>query len=185
MDYKKNPPDTFKNADELSKQEARDEIASLTEAIDYHDYLYYVKNQPAISDARYDALFHRLEELEETFPEFRAKDSPTRRVGAEPVSELKKVKHRSPMLSLNAAHEKKRKEKPSCSPAAWTNIPGARPAKKLVEHLGARAASSVSSNTDYVVAGEDPGRKYDDAQSEHVEILDEAHFERLLNERKK
>ena len=58
-------------------------------------------------------------------------------------------------------------------------------AKKLVEDLGARAASSVSSNTDYVVAGEDPGRKYDDAQSEHVEILDEAHFERLLNERKK
>ena len=45
MDYKKNPPDTFKNADELNKEEARDEIASLTEAIDYHDYLYYVKNQ--------------------------------------------------------------------------------------------------------------------------------------------
>jgi len=106
MDFKNNPPKKFKNADDMSESDAREEADALKEAIDYHDYLYYVKNQPEISDARYDKLYHRLEELEDTFPKLQSEDSPTRRVGAEPVSKLKKVNHRSPMLSLNAALEK-------------------------------------------------------------------------------
>lgn len=91
----------------MSAKEARGEVDALREAIDYHDYLYYVKNQPEISDARYDKLFHRLEELEKEFPELQSENSPTRRVGAPPVDKLEKVKHASPMLSLNAALEEK------------------------------------------------------------------------------
>jgi len=107
MDFKKNPPKNFKNIDELSKEAARAEIKALREGIDHHDYLYYVKNQPEISDAHYDRLFQRLQELEEAFPELQSEDSPTRRVGAEPESKLEKLEHKAPMLSLNASRELK------------------------------------------------------------------------------
>ena len=106
MDFKKNPPKTFKDIDKMSKEEARKEVEALREGIDYHDYLYYVKNQPEISDALYDKLFGRLQDLEQAFPELRSDTSPTQRVGATPVSELKKVEHTVPMLSLNAALER-------------------------------------------------------------------------------
>ncbi|MCF8084272.1 MAG: NAD-dependent DNA ligase LigA [Deltaproteobacteria bacterium] len=105
MDFKKHPPKTFKDLDKMSKEEARKEVEALREGIDYHDYLYYVKNQPEISDALYDKLFGRLQDLEQAFPELRSDTSPTQRVGATPVSELKKVEHTVPMLSLNAALE--------------------------------------------------------------------------------
>jgi len=105
MDFKRNPPGHFKDVEKLGKEEVRREVEALREAIDYHDYLYYVKNSPRISDARYDKLFHRLETLEDAFPDLRSENSPTQRVGAEPVSQLKKVEHTAPMLSLNAALE--------------------------------------------------------------------------------
>jgi len=105
MDFTKNPPEKFQDLGKMSKAEARDEARALRQGIDYHDYLYYVKNQPEISDALYDKLFHRLEELEDTFPELRIEDSPTKRVGGKPQSSLKKVSHAAPMLSLNASLE--------------------------------------------------------------------------------
>jgi DNA ligase (NAD+) len=105
IDFKKNPKTNFKVIDKLSKEGARDEIEALREGIYHHDYLYYVKNQPKISDAVYDKLFLRLQKLEEKFPEFHSNTSPTRRVGAEPVGELKRVAHADPMLSLNAVPE--------------------------------------------------------------------------------
>ncbi|MFP3870923.1 MAG: helix-hairpin-helix domain-containing protein [Syntrophobacteria bacterium] len=80
-------------------------MEALREGIDHHDYLYYVKNKPEISDAVYDRLFHRLQQLEQAFPQLQSDTSPTRRVGAEPVDELKKVRHTEMMLSLNAALE--------------------------------------------------------------------------------
>ncbi len=107
MDFKKNPKADFKDVRELDREEAEEEVEALREGIEYHDYLYYVKNRPEISDALYDRLFHRLQELEEAFPELQAENSPSRRVGAEPVDELKKVEHAAPMLSLNAALEEK------------------------------------------------------------------------------
>ncbi len=103
MDFKKNPPRTFRDIQKMSKSEARKEVDALREGIDYHDHLYYIKNQPEISDALYDKLFHRLQELEKAFPELQSDTSPTQRVGATPVSELKKADHTAPMLSLNAA----------------------------------------------------------------------------------
>ena len=105
--YKHDPSTTFKDVDKMDEDAAKQQVADLRQALEYHNYRYYVKNDPAISDSAYDKLYHRLEELEEAFPKLQSDTSPTRRVGAEPVSELKKVKHKSPLLSLNSALEKK------------------------------------------------------------------------------
>lgn len=103
MDFKKDPRAKFKDIDKMEMREAKEEIDALREGIEYHNYLYYVKNQPTISDFLYDKLFHRLQKLEEAFSQFRSETSPTRKVGAAPVDKLKKVEHTVPMLSLNAA----------------------------------------------------------------------------------
>jgi len=94
-----------KAVDKLSKDEAREEAEALREEITHHDCLYYVKNQPEISDAEYDRLFERLQDIEDQFPDLVTPDSPTRRVGAPPASSHPTVEHVAPMLSLNAAHE--------------------------------------------------------------------------------
>jgi DNA ligase (NAD+) len=107
---KKNPKTRFRDARKLSKKEARRQIEDLREGINYHDHLYYVKNSPKISDRIYDKLFGRLQELEEVYPEFKTDNSPTMRVGAEPVNKLKKVKHVSFMASLDAGLEKEKIE---------------------------------------------------------------------------
>lgn len=103
MDFKKNPRTDFKSIKKMTPEEARREVEALREGIEYHNYLYYVKNQPVIADAVYDQLFRRLQELEEAFPDLQSETSPTRKVGAPPVDRLKKVKHTAPMLSLNSA----------------------------------------------------------------------------------
>lgn len=108
MDFKKNPKTNFKGVDKLSEDKAGEQTQALRDAIDHHDYLYYVKNQPQISDAAYDKLFKRLQELEEFFPKFQSKNSPTKRVGTKLADKLKKLKHTQPMLSLNAALDEKR-----------------------------------------------------------------------------
>ena len=77
------------------------EIEELREKIRYHNYRYYVLNEPEISDAEYDRLFRRLVELEQKYPELITPDSPTQRVGAEPQKEFRQVRHRQPMLSLD------------------------------------------------------------------------------------
>ena len=110
MDFKKNPRTDFKEVAKLSKEHARQEIDALREVIEYHDYLYYVKDQPAISDETYDKLFRRLQELEQAFPEFASADSPTNRVAGQPAARLEKVRHTVPMLSLNAVYKEKEVE---------------------------------------------------------------------------
>ncbi len=84
----------------MTKEEAKKRIEELRKEINYHNYLYYVKNAPIISDEEYDALMRELQELEAKFPEFITPESPTQRVGAQPAEEFKKVKHKIPMLSL-------------------------------------------------------------------------------------
>ncbi len=105
MDYKRKPNTHFKSISELSKDEARRQARALREGIEYHDYWYYVKNAPKISDASYDKLFRRLQDLEEAFPDLATDDSPTQRIGAAPVDTLEKVKHASPMQSLHAVYK--------------------------------------------------------------------------------
>ena len=70
-----------------------------------HEYAYHVLDQPEITDAQYDALFLELRKLEEAHPELVTPDSPTQRVGGEVGEQFSKVKHRSPMLSLQNAFE--------------------------------------------------------------------------------
>ncbi len=78
-------------------------IESLREALRRHEYLYYVLDQPEISDAEYDEMMNRLRELERRHPELITPDSPTQRVGGKPREGFVKVAHRVPMLSLDNA----------------------------------------------------------------------------------
>jgi DNA ligase (NAD+) len=78
--------------------------AELRRTIEYHSYRYYVLDDPEIGDDQYDALFDELRALEAEHPELVTPDSPTQRVAPEPVSELEKVTHPQPMLSLANAH---------------------------------------------------------------------------------
>jgi DNA ligase (NAD+) len=110
MAFKKNPQTDFKPIGKLSKEQARREIEALREGIEYHDFLYYVKDQPVISDETYDKLFRRLQDLEQAFPELASPDSPTQRVGGRPAARLEKVRHTAPMLSLNAVTKEKEVE---------------------------------------------------------------------------
>ncbi len=74
--------------------------ARLREALDHHGRRYHVLDDPEIGDHEYDALLDELRGLEAAHPELRAADSPTQRVGGEPVAGLAKVEHLRPMLSL-------------------------------------------------------------------------------------
>lgn len=76
---------------------------NLKDRVNYHNYRYYVLDNPEISDAEYDRLFDELLDLENQYPEFITPDSPTQRVGAFPLEEFKTVRHSLPMLSLNKA----------------------------------------------------------------------------------
>lgn len=80
----------------------RRRVAELREIIRHHDYLYYVKDRPEISDSEYDRLFSELVSLEQAHPDLVTPDSPTQRVGAAPLPELGKVRHEGPMLSLDS-----------------------------------------------------------------------------------
>lgn len=89
----------------LGPEEAAQEIKRLAAEIDRHDHLYYNEAAPEISDFEYDRLFRRLLELEKAHPRLRTPDSPTQRVGAEPLSSLPKREHAAPMLSLDSSYE--------------------------------------------------------------------------------
>ena len=77
-------------------------LIALRAEIRRHDYLYYSKDRPEISDSQYDRLFRELVELEQAHPELVTPDSPSQRVGAPPLQELAKVPHEQPMLSLDS-----------------------------------------------------------------------------------
>ena len=76
------------------------EINELKKSINYHNRRYYVLDDPEITDAEYDSLFKQLLDLEHRYPELVTMDSPTQRVGAEPLEAFSEVQHRLPMLSL-------------------------------------------------------------------------------------
>jgi len=82
---------------------ARTRAEELRRLIERHARLYYVRDAPEISDAEYDRLFRELVDLEERYPALQTEDSPTQRVGGAPVEAFTKVRHRTPMLSLDNA----------------------------------------------------------------------------------
>lgn len=79
------------------------EVSKLKEQLNYHNYRYYVLDDPSIPDAEYDRLFLCLKELEKEYPQLVELDSPTQRVGAAPLSAFSQVTHKVPMLSLDNA----------------------------------------------------------------------------------
>ena len=81
----------------------RQRVEALRREIEHHNYLYYVLDQPEISDSEFDRLMRELQDLEARYPELVSPDSPTQRVGAEPLKEFGEVRHEVPMLSLNNA----------------------------------------------------------------------------------
>jgi DNA ligase (NAD+) len=83
-----------------SVEKSRKRIAELKERINYHNHRYYVLDSPEISDTEYDALVLELKKLEEAHPDLVTPDSPTQRVGAEPVAAFGIVNHPRPLLSL-------------------------------------------------------------------------------------
>ena len=84
-----------------SKADAKREIESLSSELERHNRLYYVEATPEITDREFDRLMQRLMKLEEAFPEFASEDSPTRKVGGEPIDGFETVEHLVPMLSLD------------------------------------------------------------------------------------
>jgi len=82
---------------------AKHEIEELRDKLRHHEYLYYVLDQPEISDAAYDRLMKRLEELESAHPQLITADSPSVRVGGTPREGFQTVQHARPMLSLDNA----------------------------------------------------------------------------------
>ncbi len=77
--------------------------AELRDSLNFHNYQYYVLDDPQIPDSEYDRLMRELQDLEERFPELHTPDSPTQRVGAKPLEGFNEVQHRIPMLSLGNA----------------------------------------------------------------------------------
>lgn len=89
----------------LSFEEGRKRAEELHKEIRKHDYYYYVLDAPVITDEEYDALVRELEKLEAQYPELITPDSPTQRVGGEPLPEFRTIRHPVPLLSLANAFE--------------------------------------------------------------------------------
>ncbi len=87
----------------LTREQAQKRIEELRKEINYHNYRYYVLNQPAITDEEYDELMRELQKLENMFPDLITPDSPSQRVGAPPQEEFGTIEHEIPMLSIQDA----------------------------------------------------------------------------------
>jgi len=85
----------------MNKNKVKKEIETLRKEINFHNYKYYVESNPVISDYEFDQLLKKLEDLEKKFPDLITPDSPTQRVGGEPLEGFKTVEHKVAMLSLD------------------------------------------------------------------------------------
>ena len=105
--YIRDPEPDFEEPEDLSKEEAEEEIELLREAIEYHNYKYYVQNDPIISDSVYDQLFDRLRSLEDRF-NLQTANSPTQRIGGKTLDEFETREHVQEMLSLNSSEDEEK-----------------------------------------------------------------------------
>lgn len=87
----------------MEKQEAQQRIVELTDLLNQYNHEYHVLDNPSVPDAEYDQKMQEIRKLEEAFPELITSESPTQRVGGEPLDAFRKVQHRVPMLSLGNA----------------------------------------------------------------------------------
>ncbi|RKS80840.1 DNA ligase (NAD+) [Haloarcula quadrata] len=102
--YISDPRTDFESVEDVDAETAREQADQLREALRYHDYRYYVENDPVIGDRAYDALFSRLQRLESAF-DLDTDGSPTQRVGGEPLDELPDVEHVARMGSIDQGGE--------------------------------------------------------------------------------
>ena len=84
----------------MDRKQAIERIGALRAEIEGHDYRYYVLDAPTIPDVEYDRLMRELQRLEADYPDLVTADSPTQRVGGQPLEGFEEVRHRTPMLSL-------------------------------------------------------------------------------------
>ncbi len=82
-------------------ESAKQRIESLRAELNHHNYLYYVLAKPEISDQEYDRLLRELDQLEMQHPELASSDSPTQRVGGEPIDSFRTVEHAVRMMSID------------------------------------------------------------------------------------
>jgi len=92
--------------DNSGLEKARQKVLTLRRKIEEHNYNYHVLDRPLIDDHKFDQLMRELQELEDSYPELQDPDSPTRRVGAEPLSAFEALDHKVPMLGLDNAFNK-------------------------------------------------------------------------------
>ncbi|TNE53022.1 MAG: NAD-dependent DNA ligase LigA [Bacteroidetes bacterium] len=85
----------------MNREQAAKEITQLSKELNHHNHLYYVENEPILSDYDFDQMMKRLQDLEQKFPELANENSPTRRVGGDITKQFETVAHRYPMLSLS------------------------------------------------------------------------------------
>ena len=114
---------------ELTQYEARLRSEELRSQLNYHNYRYYVLDQPEVADAVYDDLMNELRAIEGQFPELITPDSPTQRVGATPLTTFDVVDHRLPLLSLSNCFSEDELQ-------AWH--------RRAIERLGTDSVSFVS-----------------------------------------
>jgi DNA ligase (NAD+) len=140
-----------------SRQEIEKRIAELKEQINYHNHRYYVMDSPEISDADYDKLMVELRQLEEANPDLITPDSPTIRVGAEPLSEFGIVEHPLPLLSLANAFSDEDVD-------AWyrrvTNVLGTQDTQFVCELKIDGLAVALTYNNGYLETGATRGDGY-------------------------
>src|SRR5689334_20263539 len=103
MKAPKPPRDSLLAVDAMTERQAKREHARLETEIKQHDEAYYAKDAPTVSDAEYDALRRRYNDIEARFPDLRTLDSLSRKVGTAPSRGFAKVRHAVPMLSLDNA----------------------------------------------------------------------------------
>jgi DNA ligase (NAD+) len=94
----------------MTTEQAKKQIEELAAEINYHNDLYYQKNQSKISDLEFDQLLEKLISLEKQFPQFKSPESPTQRVGGTITKEFATVYHKYPMLSLSNTYSQKELE---------------------------------------------------------------------------
>lgn len=90
----------------MDKTAVRQEIEELRAEIEHHNHLYYIENQPELSDYDFDQLLKKLESLEKEYPEFDHPNSPTKRVGVDITKNFETVAHDYPMMSLSNSYSK-------------------------------------------------------------------------------
>ncbi|GAA0316225.1 NAD-dependent DNA ligase LigA [Oceanobacillus oncorhynchi subsp. oncorhynchi] len=87
----------------MNKQEIKERMDSLVEVLNQYGYSYYVLDNPTVPDSEYDQKLRELEDLEKEHPDLAREDSPTQRIGGEPLDAFRKVTHETPMMSLGNA----------------------------------------------------------------------------------